>query len=141
MPRALNNRTGLDFQTLSKRKRPKRKPKKTKVEDDSDISENGDSSDEDSEEESEKDWEDTNLENIEKYQHFLLGHPLHETHKVICDMNKIDTIVPNILGGALPRSDSGDREFYCMTMLTSFKPWRSGKMRERANMGPGFSCI
>ena len=116
------------IQTSSKRKRPKRKPKKTKVEDNSDINEDGDTSDENSEEESEKDWEDINLEDIIKYQRFSLGHPLHETHEVICDMNKIDTIVPNILGGALPRSDSGDREFYCMTMLTLFKPWRSGKM-------------
>ena len=116
------------IQTSSKRKRPKRKQKKTKVEDDSDISEDGDSSDGNSEDESEKDWEDTNLEDIIKYQRFSLGHPLHETHEVICDMNKINTIVPNILGGALPRSDSGDREFYCMTMLTLFKPWRLGKM-------------
>jgi hypothetical protein len=23
--------------------------------------------------------------------------------------------------------DQGDREYYCMTMLTLFKPWRSGK--------------
>jgi len=115
------------IQTSSKKKKPKRKQRKTKVVEDSDISESGDSSDK----ESENDWEDTNLEDIKKYQHFLPGHPLHETHEVICDMNKIDSIVPNILGGALPRSDSGDREFYCMTMLTLFKPWRSGKMLKK----------
>ncbi|KAJ6456527.1 hypothetical protein C8R45DRAFT_801595, partial [Mycena sanguinolenta] len=27
-------------------------------------------------------------------------------------------------GGALPRSDKGDHEYYCMTMLTLFKAWR-----------------
>jgi len=48
-------------------------------------------------------------------------------------MNKLNTVVPNILGGALPRSDSGDREFYYMTMLTLFKPWRSGKMLKQEN--------
>jgi len=112
------------IQTSSKKKKPKRKQRKTKVVEDSDISKSGDSSDE----ESENDWEDINFEDIKKYQHFLPGHLLHETHEVICDLNKIDTIVPNILGGALPRSDSGDREFYCMTMLTLFKPWRSGKI-------------
>ncbi len=26
----------------------------------------------------------------------------------------------------MPRSDQGDREFYCLTMLTLFKPWRVG---------------
>jgi PIF1-like helicase len=35
--------------------------------------------------------------------------------------------VPDFIGGALPRSDIGDREFYCSTMLTLFKPWRSGE--------------
>jgi len=35
--------------------------------------------------------------------------------------------VPNFIGGALPRSDRGDREYYCSTMLTFFKPWRTGK--------------
>jgi hypothetical protein len=35
--------------------------------------------------------------------------------------------VPNFAGGSLPRCDSGDREYYCVTMLTLFKPWRHGK--------------
>jgi hypothetical protein len=35
--------------------------------------------------------------------------------------------VPNFAGGSLPRCDHGDREYYCATMLTLFKPWRSGK--------------
>jgi hypothetical protein len=32
-----------------------------------------------------------------------------------------------VVGGSLPRCDQGDREYYCATMLTLFKPWRSGK--------------
>jgi hypothetical protein len=35
--------------------------------------------------------------------------------------------VPNFIGGAIPRSDRGDREYYCSTMLAFFKPWRTGK--------------
>ena len=35
--------------------------------------------------------------------------------------------VPNFVGGAIPRSDYGDREYYCSTMLAFFKPWRTGK--------------
>lgn len=31
------------------------------------------------------------------------------------------------MGGSLPRRDQGDHEYYCCTMLTMFKPWRSGK--------------
>ncbi|OJT15226.1 hypothetical protein TRAPUB_8204, partial [Trametes pubescens] len=35
--------------------------------------------------------------------------------------------VPNFIGGSLPRRDAGNREQYCMTMLTLFKPWRTGQ--------------
>ena len=57
---------------------------------------------------------------------FLEDHPLYETHYAEFDRNKIH-IVPNFVGGSLPRQDRGDREYYCTTMLTLFKPWRSGK--------------
>ena len=36
------------------------------------------------------------------------------------------SIVACLMGGSLPRRDVGDHEFYCATMLTMFKPWRSG---------------
>ncbi|KAF9563128.1 hypothetical protein CPC08DRAFT_611116, partial [Agrocybe pediades] len=55
---------------------------------------------------------------------FREGHPLYLTHEVHCDLSKLDSVVPNFLGGTLPRKDQGDREFYCATMLTLFKPWR-----------------
>ena len=51
---------------------------------------------------------------------------MYETHYAEFDRNKIH-IVPNFVGGSLPRQDRGDREYYCTTMLTLFKPWRSGK--------------
>ena len=57
---------------------------------------------------------------------FLEDHPLYGTHLVHFDERKHD-IVPNFVGGSLPRRDRGDREYYCMTMLTLFKPWRTGK--------------
>ncbi|KIM77367.1 hypothetical protein PILCRDRAFT_56408, partial [Piloderma croceum F 1598] len=57
---------------------------------------------------------------------FQPGHPQHNTHKA--HMRREDSsIVPNFLPNTLPRSDRGDREYYCCTMLTFFKPWRSGK--------------
>ena len=34
--------------------------------------------------------------------------------------------VPNFIGANLPRCDQGDREYYCCTMLTLFKPWQKG---------------
>ena len=35
--------------------------------------------------------------------------------------------MPNFVGGPIPRRDGGgSREEYCLTMLTLFKPWRSG---------------
>ena len=57
---------------------------------------------------------------------FLKDHPLCKTHKVKFDKQKKNT-VPNFVGGPLPICDQGDREYYCATMLTLFKPWRSGK--------------
>jgi hypothetical protein len=33
--------------------------------------------------------------------------------------------VPTFIGPTLPKRDQGDHEYYCTTMLTLFKPWRS----------------
>jgi hypothetical protein len=57
---------------------------------------------------------------------FLSDHPQSDTHQVHVEKDN-ELIVPNFVGGVLPRSDCGDREYYCCTMLTLFKPWRSGK--------------
>ncbi len=69
--------------------------------------------------------EPTEDQNNHKYYKFLQYHPLHKTHYVYCVSEKYAKI-PNFLGGSLPRHDSGDREFYCSTMLTLFIPWRTG---------------
>jgi len=58
---------------------------------------------------------------------FLLQHPQYNTHQIRCDEDS-EYIVPNFIGGTLPRRDRGDREYYCSTMLTLFKPWRHGNM-------------
>ena len=63
---------------------------------------------------------------------FLEDHPLYKTHKVKFDKQKKNT-VPNFVGGSLPRCDQGDREYYCATMLTLFKSWRSGKFFKNEN--------
>ena len=34
--------------------------------------------------------------------------------------------VPNFIGPGLPHCDQGDHDYYCMTMLTLFKPWQVG---------------
>ncbi|KAJ7120559.1 hypothetical protein C8R43DRAFT_844164, partial [Mycena crocata] len=56
---------------------------------------------------------------------FTTDHPLFLSHSVSCDFNRIHTVIPNFIGGAVPRSDKGDRVLYCLSMLTLFKPWRS----------------
>ncbi|THU92680.1 hypothetical protein K435DRAFT_627172, partial [Dendrothele bispora CBS 962.96] len=66
---------------------------------------------------------------------FLNGHPLADSHAVEVSTDK--EIVPNFIGPGLPRRDKGNCEYghictyrceyYCMTMLVLFKPWRSGK--------------
>ena len=60
------------------------------------------------------------------FYHFLEDHPLHHSHQVTL-LDDMHEWVPNFIGGAIPRSDRGDREYYCSTMLAFFKPWRTGK--------------
>jgi hypothetical protein len=62
---------------------------------------------------------------------FLQNHPLYETHQV--SISKLKNLVPNFAGGSLPGCDRGDREYYCATMLTLFKPWRHGKNLKEDN--------
>ncbi|KAJ7305397.1 hypothetical protein DFH08DRAFT_721282, partial [Mycena albidolilacea] len=57
---------------------------------------------------------------------YAKDHPLWETHYLRCDRKNLEVMVPNFVGGSLPRMDQGDREYYCCTMLTLFKPWRNG---------------
>ena len=57
---------------------------------------------------------------------FQSGHPQCRTHQARMKREN-PLVVPNFTPNTLPRSDRGDREYYCCTMLTFFKPWRSGK--------------
>ena len=93
---------------------------------------------------SESDWADTDDEESEnmddelnidenvqykeddtKFYSFLPDHPQYSTHESQCKYLS-DFVVPNFIGGTLPRCDQGDHEYYCSTMLTLFKPWRTG---------------
>ena len=56
---------------------------------------------------------------------FTKEHPLHETHAMRFVSDNL-LHIPNFVGANLPRCDQGDREYYCCSMLTIFKPWRSG---------------
>ncbi|KAJ7270165.1 hypothetical protein B0H12DRAFT_959400, partial [Mycena haematopus] len=59
------------------------------------------------------------------YYPFVADHVLFLSHCVTCNFGNLYTMIPNFIGGSIPRSDKGDRAAYCMTMLTLFKPWRS----------------
>ncbi len=100
--------------------------------------------------ESESDWIDSDQawdnmddelnikENVEyekedsHFHSFLSDHPQYHTHEVQCTALS-EFIVPNFIGGTLPRCDQGDYEYYCSTMLTLFKPWRTGYDLKNAN--------
>ncbi|KAJ7914978.1 hypothetical protein B0H13DRAFT_1610997, partial [Mycena leptocephala] len=60
---------------------------------------------------------------------FLPAHKAaFETHTAHCDFRRLDKIIPNFIGGAVPRADKGDREYlqyYCMMIMTLFQPWRT----------------
>jgi hypothetical protein len=60
-----------------------------------------------------------------KFHSFLPDHPQHHIYEVQCK-SLSQLVVPNFIGGTLPRCDQGDRDYYCSTMLTLFKPWRTG---------------
>lgn len=76
------------------------------------------------------DWSDNEIKSGNKLldfsdELFLHGHPQRKTHWM--RITKDDgSVVPNFIGGNLPRSDTGDREHYCATMLALFRPWRTG---------------
>jgi hypothetical protein len=56
---------------------------------------------------------------------FLAGHSQRNTHVVKLLPSRSKIYILNFIGGPLPRCDQGDFEYYCRTMLTLFKPWRS----------------
>ena len=56
---------------------------------------------------------------------FQKEHPLYESHAARLVRNSSRRVL-NFAGANLPRRDQGDREYYCCSMLTLFKPWRSG---------------
>ena len=64
---------------------------------------------------------------------FKKEHPLHGSH-AMCLVRDNLRRVPNFAGANLPRRDQGDREYYCCTMLTLFKPWRSGTDLKESSM-------
>ena len=70
--------------------------------------------------------QETTTQRSSTYHMFTPAHPQCETHHVKL-VSEEEGLVPNFIGGSLPRKDSGSREHYCMTMLTLFKPWRTGK--------------
>ncbi|KAA1478882.1 hypothetical protein DENSPDRAFT_788514 [Dentipellis sp. KUC8613] len=63
---------------------------------------------------------------MQKKEHpqFLPDHPHHDTHSVRIH-SESNAKVPSFIG-TLPRPDQGNYDDYCVTMLTLFKPWRSG---------------
>ena len=63
---------------------------------------------------------------------YIDHHPQYQTHHVRC-IKDTDRIIPNFMNGSLPRHDHGDQEYYCLTILVLFKPWRSGKDLKKVN--------
>lgn len=59
------------------------------------------------------------------HYNFMQQHSLAQSHRSKC-ISEVDALVPNFVGGTLPRCNQGDREYYCCTVLTLFKPWRCG---------------
>lgn len=100
---------------------------KESIEDDTGYFDDERSDDDEGSDNDELDVMEELAENNPKYNdYFSPKHPQYSTHCArMHQENRF--IVPNFLPNTLPRSDRGDREYYCCTMLTFFKPWRNGK--------------
>ena len=96
----------------------------TKVETESDWIES-DQTFEDMDDELNINDNDEYFEDETRFYSFLPDHPKYHTYEVQCK-SLSELVVPNFIGGTLPRRDQGDQEYYCSTMLTLFKPWRTG---------------
>ncbi|KAJ3513183.1 hypothetical protein NMY22_g15115 [Coprinellus aureogranulatus] len=120
--------------TEKKKMRRKAKPKEKGSADhkdtpvvDGDVAEG----DEDGEEDEEPDGspelpdEDSGYHVPKKALRFVSGHSQSKSHYLTYHKERVDTHIPNFIGGTLPRKDSGDVEQYYLTMLTLFKPWRA----------------
>ena len=66
--------------------------------------------------ENEKDIDSSGKDDKDTFYHFLEDHPLYHSHHVML-LKDIQGWVPNFVGGALPRSNCGDKEFYCLQCL------------------------
>ncbi|KAJ7867320.1 hypothetical protein B0H13DRAFT_1636202 [Mycena leptocephala] len=64
-------------------------------------------------------------ENRPIYHPFVPLHALFRSNCITCNFDNLYTMIPNFIGGSIPRSGKGARAAYCMTMLILFKPWRS----------------
>lgn len=60
-----------------------------------------------------------------KHYKFLSEHPQSSTYTVKIK-SEDKGLIPNFVS-PVPRSDSGDREYYCASMMTLFKPWRNAE--------------
>ncbi|KAI0371861.1 hypothetical protein BV20DRAFT_1051451 [Pilatotrama ljubarskyi] len=72
-----------------------------------------------------------------KKKSHLRFHPYHSQYQSghVKLVDESEAYVPNSIGGSMPWWDTGNREQYCLTMLTLFKPWRSGRnLRPHADM-------
>jgi len=59
------------------------------------------------------------------YASYKLGsvHPQYDNHVV---RRRKNAVIPNFVGATLPRNIDATSEYYCLTMLTLFCPWRTG---------------
>ncbi|KZV58840.1 hypothetical protein PENSPDRAFT_596371, partial [Peniophora sp. CONT] len=57
---------------------------------------------------------------------FLVGHPQRLTHDVYL-LSEKNARIPMFCGGLIPREDQGNLEDFYVTMLTLYKPWRTGR--------------
>ncbi|KAH7907842.1 hypothetical protein BJ138DRAFT_1013894, partial [Hygrophoropsis aurantiaca] len=75
----------------------------------------------------------SSLSKYTDFHQFTSEHPLYNSHHVRVLLQG-EGKIPNFIGGSLPRKDQGDIDYYSLTMLTLFVPWRTGKDLKPSNV-------
>ena len=77
----------------------------------------------DSEGESDNDVQNLSNKSAHAFYRFDTTHPQYNSHMM--KKRKI-AVIPNFVGATIPRDTDATHEYYCLTMLTLFYPWRTG---------------
>ena len=119
-PRELEGVCLHDYISLYEKVKASRGPAKAMLFEASDASASDASG---SETESDNDMEDLKSDFTNTSYKLGSAHPQYNSYVV---RKRKNAVIPNFVGATIPRNTEATSEYYCLTMLTLFRPWRTG---------------